>query len=28
VLNQDFSSRLQHGPLLDHFPYLTEPPTS
>jgi len=28
VLNEFFSSGLQHGPLLDHFPYLSEPPTS
>ncbi|MFI6405020.1 hypothetical protein [Streptomyces sp. NPDC050548] len=25
IVNQDFSSGLQHGPLLDHFPYLSEP---
>jgi hypothetical protein len=28
IVNQDFSSGLQHGPLLDHFPYLSEPPVS
>ncbi|MFG2776712.1 DUF4331 family protein [Streptomyces prunicolor] len=28
ILNQDFSSGLRHGPLLDHFPYLSEPPVS
>ncbi|WP_217576317.1 DUF4331 family protein [Streptomyces sp. GbtcB7] len=28
IVNQDFSSGLRHGPLLDHFPYLSEPPVS
>ncbi|MFE9605447.1 DUF4331 family protein [Streptomyces hokutonensis] len=28
IVNQDFSSGLKHGPLLDHFPYLSEPPVS
>ncbi|MEV2210014.1 DUF4331 family protein [Streptomyces sp. NPDC050997] len=28
IVNQDFSSGLNHGPLLDHFPYLSEPPVS
>jgi hypothetical protein len=28
IVNQDFSSGLGHGPLLDHFPYLSEPPVS
>jgi hypothetical protein len=28
IVNQDFSSGLGHGPLLDHFPYLSEPPAS
>ncbi|MFD3586023.1 hypothetical protein [Streptomyces sp. NPDC058683] len=28
IVNQDFSSGLVHGPLLDHFPYLSEPPAS
>ncbi|MFJ6893979.1 hypothetical protein [Streptomyces hokutonensis] len=28
IVNQDFSSGLTHGPLLDHFPYLSEPPVS
>jgi hypothetical protein len=27
VVNQDFSSKLTPGPVLDYFPYLTEPPT-
>ena len=26
IVNQDFSSGLEPGPLLDHFPYLSEPP--
>jgi hypothetical protein len=26
IVNQDFSSGLQRGPLLDHFPYLSPPP--
>jgi len=28
IVNQDFSSGLKHGPLLDHFPYLSAPPVS
>jgi hypothetical protein len=28
IVNQDFSSGLKPGPLLDYFPYLSEPPTS
>ena len=28
IVNQDFSSGLAPGPLLDHFPYLSEPPAS
>jgi hypothetical protein len=28
IVNQDFSSGLKHGPLLDYFPYLSEPPVS
>jgi hypothetical protein len=28
VVNQDFSSGLKPGPLLDYFPYLAEPPAS
>jgi len=28
VVNQDFSSGLKPGPILDYFPYLSEPPTS
>jgi hypothetical protein len=27
VVNQDFSSGLEPGPLLDYFPYLSPPPT-
>jgi hypothetical protein len=26
VVNQDFSSGLRPGPLLDYFPYLSPPP--
>ena len=26
VVNQDFSSGLEPGPVLDHFPYLAPPP--
>jgi Domain of unknown function (DUF4331) len=26
VINEDFSSGLKHGPLLDHFPYVAPPP--
>ena len=28
IVNQDFSSGLEPGPLLDHFPYVSPPPTS
>jgi hypothetical protein len=28
IVNQDFSSGLQPGPVLDYFPYLSPPPTS
>ena len=28
IVNQDFSTGLEPGPLLDYFPYLSEPPTS
>lgn len=28
IVNQDFSSGLTPGPLLDYFPYLFEPPSS
>jgi len=28
IVNQDFSSGLKHGPLLDHFPYVSPPPTA
>ncbi len=28
VVNQDFSSGLEPGPVLDHFPYLAPPPGS
>ncbi|WP_406464578.1 DUF4331 domain-containing protein [Streptomyces sp. NBC_01622] len=28
IVNQDFSSGLNHSPLLDHFPYLSKPPVS
>lgn len=28
VVNQDFSSGLKPGPLLDYFPYLAPPPAS
>ncbi|MER5529765.1 hypothetical protein ABT075_35145 [Streptomyces sp. NPDC002677] len=28
IVNQDFSSGLEHGPFLDHFPYFSEPPVS
>ena len=28
VVNQDFSSGLTPGPLVDYFPYLSEPPPS
>jgi len=28
IVNQDFSSGLKPGPILDYFPYLSEPPTS
>jgi hypothetical protein len=27
-VNQDFSSGLTPGPVLDYFPYLSEPPAS
>ena len=28
IVNQDFSTGLEPGPLLDHFPYLSEPPAA
>ncbi len=28
IVNQDFSSGLKPGPVLDYFPYLSPPPTS
>jgi len=28
IVNEDFSSGLEPGPLLDYFPYLSEPPAS
>jgi hypothetical protein len=28
IVNQDFSSGLEPGPVLDYFPYLSPPPTS
>ena len=28
IVNQDFSTGLEPGPLLDYFPYLSEPPSS
>ncbi|MEU9155662.1 hypothetical protein AB0D59_35185 [Streptomyces sp. NPDC048417] len=28
IVNQDFSSGLEPGPLLDYFPYLSPPPNS
>jgi hypothetical protein len=28
VVNEDFSSGLKHGPLLDHFPYVSPPPST
>jgi len=27
-VNQDFSSGLEPGPVLDYFPYVSPPPTS
>jgi len=26
IINEDFTSGLKHGPLLDHFPYVSPPP--
>ena len=28
IVNQDFSTGLEPGPVLDHFPYMSPPPTS
>jgi hypothetical protein len=28
IVNQDFSSGLEPGPVLDYFPYLFAPPTA
>jgi hypothetical protein len=28
IVNQDFSSGLEPGPVLDYFPYLSPPPAS
>jgi hypothetical protein len=28
VVNEDFSSGLKPGPLLDHFPYVSPPPST
>jgi hypothetical protein len=28
VANEDFSSGLKPGPLLDHFPYVSPPPST